>query len=1194
MVATTGALLALAGVSLASLPANASSPADDAEVPAPLDSQPASEEASGKAFWHDDALPVPTAEQQASMKAVAEGRSVEVTSLTSETNRVLANSDGTFTLESSPAPERVRRNGAWTSIDTALVRRADGRLIPKAAQDVVLSDGGDAVPLATITRDGRTFELGAPWKLPAPRIDGASAVYESVRPDVDLVVQIRPDGFTHHLVVHTREAAADPALKSIKFPMKTDGLVVKTSSSGAVSLIDSRNRPVLSSSAALMWDSADEAPAAPQTRLSANAVTEAPPDDPVLPDPGSRTTLAQVSVSDQTLAVAPDQAFLTAPETSYPVVIDPPVVGATLTGWTTLWSNLPRTSFWKTSHSLGVGYDAWVDNKKSRSLFQFDTRHVADKKILDAKFTAYEIWSANCTPQTVNLYRTSPISTVTTYETKLSWWWVSARSVAKGYSSACPDGDVEFDATSAVVNTAGAGQATTTLGLKADEGDALAWKQFMSPTDPQATQSRKPRLSITYVSELDEAPKHVKMSDPNIACSAASAPALIRDTTPRLTATPVSDDGTKASLRPNFDLYNVTDGGKVGTFKPSTWTASGTAGTVVTPTLLSGKVYRFAATSEYQYTFGGNTHYTTGPYAASCYFKVDSTAPPKPTVSSSVYTECGGATDPENECVASPETGGVGMPGRFTIAAGANDVRRYDISLNGVLLDRKTFTTGTPTYQLDVVPNKRLTNVLRVQTFDAAGNASATTDYLFKVARGSDPVGQWTFDDNAGTTAADTSGNGHPLTLNQATWTNKARLDAGLDNASSTTHAATATSVLDTTKSFSAAAWVKLENKSQQTVVMTQMGSNTGAFHLYYSPGYDRWVLNRYTADATDTQATIVRAVSKRPPVVGAWTHLTGVYDAQAKKIRLYVNGVLEAEADFSSPWAATGSLEFGRYQGTTQLWGDLDQVQVWSRAVFSSELPAVVNAEDPATGHPRAGLLAQWLMDEPEGAPFAEDASGRGNRLSLFGGYSFMTTGDNGHGNALLMDETLSTHGTANIPVDVNGSFTLAGWTNLGHYPSLEFTDVAHSPTVFSLPGTKSDALRVWYRQEIGKATGTWNFGLLSTDTLNAPGAVSSHSRERPTGWVHVTAVYNAPERSLKFYLSGNRLGADTGTLVTNGAFQPTGPLNVGQGRRADTGEFGNHLPGLLDDLRVYAGVLSELEITALATLEEPPVPIE
>ncbi|MFB7586232.1 LamG-like jellyroll fold domain-containing protein [Streptomyces sp. NPDC056169] len=1114
-------------------------------------------------------------------------------SLTSETNRVLANSDGTFTLESSPVAERVRKNGAWTPIDTDLVPQADGRLVPKAAQDIKLSGGGSA-PLATITSAGKTFELGAPWALPAPRIAGASAVYESVKPDVDLVVHIRPDGFTHHLVVHTREAAADPALRSIAFPVKTDGLTLRTSKSGAVSLVGQDNRPVFDSSAALMWDSAspktDAAPLGARAAAQPTAeLLEKAPEKAAVAEPGVRTAEVDVAMSDQFLAVTPDQSFLTDPDTTYPVVIDPPVVGGNLTGWTTLWSNLPYTSFWRTSHALGVGYDAYVDNKKVRSLFQFDTRAVAGKKILDANFTAYEIWSANCDPKTIDLYRVNGISKTTTdkSEPPLTWKWVSSRDVAKGHSSACPDGDVEFNATPAVSSTAGAMQATTTLGLRASESDPLAWKQFMSPTDPQMTKERMPRLSITYVSKLDDPPRYVKLKDPNLSCSAESSAPLIRDLTPRLTATPVSDDGAQASLRPSFDLYDHTTGTKVATLKPSEWNVSGVAAEVTTPTLVSGHTYSFYAENEYKYTFNGTTStMIDGPFGGGCFFKVDVTAPPKPVISSSTYPACGGTS-----CEGDAEKGGVGMPGLFTIQAGANDVRRYDIWFNGVLVESKVFTTNTSSYQVTIVPEKRLSNVLRVQTYDAAGNRSAATDYLFKVARGSDPVAAWSFDENAGTTAADSSGNGRTLTLSQASWADKARVKSGLDDASSTGNATTGP-VLDTTKSFTVAAWVKLESK-KQTTVLTQLGKTVGAFQLYYSVGYDRWVFNRYATDELNTATSVAVALSDRPPVVGAWTHVMGVYDSTAKEIRLYINGLLNAETPFTTPWASTGAFEVGRW-GTPQLWGDVDHVQVWKRAVFPSELTPVVNVEDPNTGKMQPALLANWLMDDAEGSMVAADASGRNRPLALSGGVAFMDTGDAGHANVLLMDETLMPHGTANVPVDVNGSFTLAGWFDPSHYPTLEDTQFAHSLSLFSLPGAKSDAVRVWFRQEVGKPTGTWNFGMLSTDTLNAPGSVASFSTERPSGWVHVTAVYNGPARTLKMYLSGRRLGSETGILApAAGVFQPTGPLNVGRSRRTDTGELENHLSGLLDDVRVYAGVLSDQDIVALATVSVPPEPV-
>lgn len=1192
-VASAGlALLLVGGLSAEALPAAAvagPSPGG-AEAPVDLGGTPATDEARGKAFWHDDGLPEAGPEQVASRQAVAQGRSVEVSALTGETSRVLANSDGTFTLESSPVVERVRRAGGWVPVDTTLVKRADGRPVPKAAQDVVLSGGGSVDPLARISRDGKSYELGSPWPLPVPRLSGSMAVYEGVRPGVDLVVDVRPDGFTQNLVVHNRTAAADPGLRSIRFPVSTQGLSVRSDANGNVSITDEANRSVFATSAALMWDSPapSGAPAARSASASAATVTPAP-EGTVLPDPGSRTAVASVTVADQTLSVSPDQSFLAAPETTYPVVIDPPAVTGTLTGWTTLWSNMPSTSFWKTSHALGVGFDAWVDNKKSRSLFQFDTRKVAGKKILDATFTSYAIWSANCTPKDVGLYRTRSISSGTNWGSNggLGWSFVSKVSAAKGFSASCPDGDIEFNATSAVAHTANAKSATTTLGLTADESDPYAWKQFMSPADPRAGADRKPRLSITYVSPVDTAPSYTKLANPNLACSSKTSPALIRTLTPRLTATPTSKDGSQASLRPKFDIYNTTtSSAKLHTLTPSTWTGSGTAGSVTTPALADGNVYSFWATTEYRYTHRGTTSSMTGPYAG-CYFKIDTTRPPEPTVTSTTYPPCAGT-----DCETSPETGGVGMPGTFTINAGAPDVRRYDISLNGVPVESKIFSSNTASYQATVVPDKRGSNTLRVETVDAAGHRSVHRDYLFNVAAGSTPVGQWPLDDNTGTTATDTSGSARTMTLSQPSWTEKARLGGGLKGAASTAYAATASKVLDTTKSFAVAAWVKLDSRSQSTVLQ-QRGTTTGAFQLYYSQGYDRWIFNRYAADTSDAQTTIARAVSKRAPVVGAWTHLLGVYDDRAKKIRLYVNGVEEHEVDFTTPWAGNGPLEIGRWGTEPQLAGDVDHVQAWNRVVFPDELPSIVNLADPTSGYPQASLLAHWTMDGPAASTSAADASGRGNTLAFHQGASLDTTDDHGRGSVLLLNNQSSSHATSDTVVDPNGSFTVAGWVDLAHYPLLDDTTVAHSPTIFSLPGTQRDALRMWYRQEAGQTTGTWRFALMADDNLGGPAAeVVSDVSNTPTGWVHLTAVYNAPDQSLRIYLAGLREGATDG-ILSKGAFQPGGPLTVGRGRRHDTGAIGNHFGGRLDDLRVYAGVLSEPEITKLAKLDEPPIEV-
>ncbi|NEC90308.1 LamG-like jellyroll fold domain-containing protein [Streptomyces sp. SID12501] len=1164
--------------------------------------------ARGKDFWEDDELPAATAERHASERAVASGKPVEIDELTSTTSRVVANPDGSFTAEAATSPERVRKDGEWMGVDTTLVTRPDGSLAPRAAEDIRLSGGDTDAPLARLVTAGKEYAVSSPWALPKPEIDGSSAIYRSVLPDVDLAVQAHPDGFTYHLVVHSREAAANPALKKVSFPIQSKGLSVRADDSGATSYVDASGYAVVSSGSALMWDAGRGASAlagtakkatfrsassAPVAASSAEATATAVADT-LSADSNSRTAVMDTAVTDDTLSIVPDQSFLADEATSYPVVLDPPAVKATLTGWTSLWSNSPGTSFWKTKHALGVGYDAFVDNKKARSLFQFDTRRVAGKKIVNATFTPYAIWSANCVKQDVHLYRTSQISSGTTWnsqDSSLKWYTkVDTVSASKGHSSDCPDGDIEFDATAAVAHTAKAKDTLTTLGLRADESDPIAWKQFMSPLDPDATSSRKPRLSITYVTPPDSKPSSVKMSDPKVSCSASTAPAQIRDTTPRLTATPTSSDASSASLRPNFELYKGSSTTET-SLKPSTWTDSGTAGTAVTAALDQTVSYKFRARTEYKYTWKGATHSLFGPWSSFCYFKVDSKGPLLPQVSSTVYKECAGTS-----CdAADPELGSVGMTAGFKVEGGAGDVRRYDWWLNGVKLGSKTFTANTPTYEIEAAPDKRLTNTLRVQTYDGAGNASPHADYQFRVAKGSDPVASWKFDEGSGTTAEDSSGRNRPLTLTSTAWTDKARLGGGVSTDGTSGAGVTTSSVLDTTNSFAVSGWVRLTGKDHVSTLASQSGTRMGAFQLYYSQSYDRWIFNRYSTDTDDT--TIVRAVSKKPPVAGAWTHLMGVYDHNKKQIRLYVNGQLQAATEFTTPWAAKGTFEVGRMKGlgiySSWFEGDLDQVQVWNRVVFENELWAIANAESPATGRTEAALLANWRFDAVVRRSVL-DASGRGNELRLDTGATIATTDDPAHGDVLALDAANNGRAISPVPLDESGSYSLAGWVDLATQSKLEDTTTAHSATVFSHPGEARNSFRLWYRQEAGQSVGDWRFGRYETDVLNGPAAeVSSDEVESPGGWVHVVAVFDSVNSSIKLYVSGQRQGDEDGVLSKD-TYQPTGSLMVGASLRHDNGQLGNPLPGRLDDLRVYAGVLSDAEITQLATVDEPPVPIE
>lgn len=69
-------------------------------------------------------------------------------------------------------------------------------------------------------------------------------------------------------------------------------------------------------------------------------------------------------------------------------------------------------------------------------------------------------------------------------------------------------------------------------------------------------------------------------------------------------------------------------------------------------------------------------------------------------------------------------------------------------------------------------------------------------------------TGHWPFDEGSGTTAADSSGGGHPLTLQGgATWAPGVVGTSALSVSGSQQYAQSAVPVIDTTQSFTVSAW---------------------------------------------------------------------------------------------------------------------------------------------------------------------------------------------------------------------------------------------------------------------------------------------------------------------------------------------------------------------------------------------------
>lgn len=248
-------------------------------------------------------------------------------------------------------------------------------------------------------------------------------------------------------------------------------------------------------------------------------------------------------------------------------------------------------------------------------------------------------------------------------------------------------------------------------------------------------------------------------------------------------------------------------------------------------------------------------------------------------------------------------------------------------------------------------------NTLTVQTWDSAGNGSTSYTYPFKVAPGAGPLSQWSMDEGTGSTAADAVGGRSATLSGSATWSDQARLGKSVQGNGTSSYAATTSPVLDTTKSFTASAWVRLTDKSHDSVALAQAGANGSAFALSYSASVNAWVFNRYASDAV--APTNVRSTSTALPVVGVWTHLMGVYDALGQTIQLFVNGIPQgAPVSYTTPWQATGGLQFARGQhggGFSDYFAyQVDEVTVWNRILSEEEIADLQAMTDASTGQAR------------------------------------------------------------------------------------------------------------------------------------------------------------------------------------------------------------------------------------------------
>ncbi|MDF5759204.1 LamG-like jellyroll fold domain-containing protein [Spongiactinospora sp. TRM90649] len=1116
------------------------------------------------------AKPPPRTEREALDRARQTKQRVEALALRTEARQVFANPDGTFTSETSALPERVRRGDGWADVDPSLVFAADGSVRTVATPLELTFSGGGAAPLAVIGEEGRSVAMTWPGSLPKPSLAGDTATYAEVLPGVDLKVTASVLGFSEVLVVKSREAAADPALRELDFGLRADGLSVRKTDSGGLSAVTESGTEVFHAPAPRMWDSSATPTAEPKATASLNGG----------PPSRGRQAVMGVEVAKDRIVITPDKALLTGPETTYPVYLDPQWSGSKL-AWAMVDRAFPSQEYWNSSHMPEAGnYGSGL----KRSFFRMDSDNVNGKHILKATFRITQVKSWGCTssPQAVQLWLTGGISTSTNWSRQPSWSdHQDSVATDAGYSSSCPDKGIEFNVTSAIVRAAKSGWPNTTFGLK-DSNDTSSgvwgWKGF----------SNAPKLVIDY-NTPPAAPSGIGTYPATPCVTGAARPSVNAgdaDSPLQLKAKIYDPDKANDGVRAEFILHHYNTATGVWDDITATMPGGGKTAYKNTTSATDHSVKLSALVNGHSYSYKVKAYDGTDSSAWSkwCEFTVDTVDPATlPKVTSLDYP----ADTPD------AWQGSVGWAGGFTLAPGdgESDVTAFRWALDDPALataaTQVAIPAGQTTVNIRLAPRHDWLNALYVFPVDRAGNVGKTPAvYGFYVNAGFGPEGHWKLDETSGTTAADSGATTHPATVAGGAGWAGARVAGGLRLNGSTGYASTDGPVVHTDRSMSVSAWVLLNDKSKNYTVAGQDAVRSTGFQLYYAAGSKRWVFSKFNADVDDK--TTVWAIGDTEAMTGIWTHLTGVYDAPRKQLRLYVNGLLSATASYPyTPFDATGPLQIGRvrWHGTyiENFAGDIDDVKIWKREL--SDDPRTVN--DPSLGNEIAAMAKQppiqrglWRFEETSGTTAVNTIDSRWP-AALAGGATWAGDGFDG-GGALALNGTTGYAATPSAPLRTDHSYAVTAWVRLSGDDTCVLPN--RVMTVLAQDGSIHSSFYLSYRMfsENGVLVPRWSFS--TSVAPDATSGVLTHtSSAEPVDcsalntWTHLAGVYDEQAKQIRLYVNGQLNDQRT---VTGG--WSAGALQIGRARYKSAAV--DYFGGEVDDVRAYTGTLTDRQVLNIA----------
>lgn len=430
-----------------------------------------------------------------------------------------ANPDGSYTEVSTPVPTRAEAaDGSLVPIDTTLVT-AGKRLKPKATNSAVSvlamatvasgptskgatpqlapgEAGGEGSTADVVSLDlpgAADITMGFGAMLPAPTVAGDVATYELSATSA-LTVQAMDDGFAENVVLD----AAPEAAPTYRFPLTLAGGLTPKLADGVLTFVTSDGAVAAVSRPLQMWDARRDAGGDPDHTSPVAASLEK-------------------TAAGWDLTLTPSMAYLSDPDTQYPVVVDPTVVTKDETD---TWYYPGNTTNFSADYKMRVGF---LDGVAQRGYINWNTGKFVGRTVMNATMSLYEYSAASCSAQPTRFYPTTTYSAVNANSVGVntSSVWSTAPSFNTGGDGCAtsPMGYVSVDLTKTVEAWTSGKVKQYGLEMRAgDETNTAQLKRFCTvDAAPAGTghcegTSGVPSLAVTFDDDLGRQPGY-KMVD---------------------------------------------------------------------------------------------------------------------------------------------------------------------------------------------------------------------------------------------------------------------------------------------------------------------------------------------------------------------------------------------------------------------------------------------------------------------------------------------------------------------------------------------------------------------------------------------------------------------------------------------------------------------------------------------------------